>query len=127
MKIYHFKKQKTPGGWELNPDDIFSVLHEGTVDFEKWYLFIANFIELSNWYNMRRTSPMNGDVQYAHLFGWICGFEAAMKIEEVDDGEKIILYKNNRKFLSFDKIPLSQTERENRIDCAKTMKALLSY
>lgn len=126
MKFYHFKKHKTTNGWELDNSEIFNVLQENTPDFEKWYSFIANFIELSNWYNTR-TSPMNGDVQYARLSGWVSGFENAMKIEENDDGEIITLYKGNRKVLSFDKIPLSQMERENRSDCAKTMKALLGY
>lgn len=126
MKFYHFKKHKITNGWELDNSEIFNVLQENTPDFEKYYSFISNFIELSNWYNTR-TSPMNGDVQYSRLSGWVNGFENAMKIEEYDDGEIITLYKGKRKLLSFDKIPLSQMERANRSDCAKTMKALLGY
>lgn len=35
--------------------------------------------------------------------------------------------KENEKILSFDKIPLSQMEIEQRIDNAKTFNALLGY
>ena len=126
MKYYHFKKHKTSNGWELDSSEIFNFLEENTPDFNKWYTFIVNFIELQNWYNTR-TSLMNGDVKYTNLSGWVRGFEYAMKIEEDDDGETITLYKGKRKILRFDKIPLSQMEIEQRIDNAKTINALLGY
>lgn len=129
MRFHHFKMHREPGAnnYYINEDEVIPTLGgEGSPDFNKWYTFVTRYIEALHWYN-NHTSPINGDTAYANLNGWIAGFMAASHIEEIENLSEgtIMLERNGKPFLKFDRIPLSEAERASRRENNKVWRALI--
>lgn len=67
MKTPYFKKTIDDAGNEwVDSQDIFQYVDEGSVFFNKWYLFITKWCDVLNYYNMN-TSTAYGNPDLSNM------------------------------------------------------------